>query len=67
VIGQLAGVAGQPASGSAGTQGYGPVLSDEQAFNLFSGYCAQPWGGELLLYALYVRAAQFAGSIPEAP
>jgi hypothetical protein len=52
--------AGGPVGSSAGIQ-HGPVLSDERAYKLFQGYCANFFARGFKLYKLYTHAAAFAG------
>ena len=57
-IGQLTDFAGDPV---AGTKGRGPVLGDEQAYDLMDNACKPDYAGAFKLYKLYARAAAFAG------
>jgi hypothetical protein len=52
--------AGGPVGSSAGIQN-GPVLSDDRAYKLFQGYCANAFARGFKLYKLYTHAAAFAG------
>lgn len=47
-----------------GAAGRGNVLSDDQAYRLFDGYCRQSFARGFTLYKLYGRAAGFAGAAP---
>jgi hypothetical protein len=44
-----------------GTGGTGAVLEDDQAYDLFEGYCANEFARGFKLYKLYARAAAFSG------
>ena len=48
-----------------GVRGYGSVLDDELAYNLFQSRCHIPNSESFLLYKLYGFAAGFAGGPPE--
>ena len=52
--------AGGPIGSSAGIQN-GPVLNDEQAYELLQSYCANRFARGFKLYKLYERAAAFIG------
>ena len=52
--------AGGPIGSSAGIQN-GPVLKDEQAYELLQSYCANRFARGFKLYKLYERAAAFIG------
>jgi hypothetical protein len=52
--------AGGPIGSSAGIQN-GPVLNDEQAYELLQSYCANRFARGFKLYKLYERAASFVG------
>ena len=41
--------------------GRGRGLDDERAYELFEGYCRQPFARRFKLYKLYTRAAAFSG------
>jgi hypothetical protein len=57
---QLRRFAGGPVGSSAGIQN-GPVLSDDHAYKLFQGYCANYFARGFKLYKLYTHAAAFIG------
>jgi hypothetical protein len=44
-----------------GTGGTGRTLDDEQAYDLFEGWCENEFARGFKLYKLYARAAAFAG------
>jgi hypothetical protein len=44
-----------------GTTGRGPVLDDDDAYDLLDGYCQQEFARAFKLYKLYSRAAAFGG------
>jgi hypothetical protein len=52
---------GGPVSGGQGVEGTGPVLEDEQAYDLFERRCEDSFAEHFLLYKLYTHAAGFAG------
>ncbi|MDQ6810658.1 MAG: hypothetical protein M3Z95_02005 [Actinomycetota bacterium] len=52
--------AGGPVGSSAGMAN-GPVLSDDRAYKLFQGYCANFFARGFKLYKLYTHAAAFIG------
>ena len=64
VLRELHAFYGGPVSGKRRTAGYGTVLSDAQATQLFNGYCARSFARNFTLYKLYARAAAFGGSAP---
>jgi hypothetical protein len=64
VVGELHRFYGLPVSGRRRTRGYGTVLRDRQAWQLFDGYCAQRFAASFTLYKIYARAAAFAGVAP---
>jgi hypothetical protein len=45
-----------------GTGGTGRTLDDEQAYDLFEGWCRNEFARGFKLYKLYARAAAFAGA-----
>ena len=47
-----------------GIRGYGSVLDDDLAYNLFQSRCNIPNSESFLLYKLYGFAAGFAGGPP---
>jgi hypothetical protein len=50
-----------------GTGGTGSVLDDEQAYDLFEGFCRAEYARGFTLYRLYTRAAAFSDLEPPAP
>jgi hypothetical protein len=50
---------GGPVPGTAGTGG---SLDDEQAYDLFEGWCRSEFARGFKLYKLYARAAAFSGA-----
>jgi hypothetical protein len=44
-----------------GTGGTGAVLEDDQAYDLFEGWCGNEFARGFKLYKLYSRAAAFSG------
>ena len=44
----------------SGTESSGPVLDDEQAYDLLDGYCKNEFARGFKLYKLYARAAAFS-------
>lgn len=60
IVEELRGFAGGPVTGE-GVEGTGPVLEDEQAYELFQRRCEEPYAEHFLLYKLYTHAAGFAG------
>jgi hypothetical protein len=61
IVEELRLFSGGPVSGGEGVQGTGPVLEDEQAYDLFERRCEDPYAEHFLLYKLYTHAAGFAG------
>jgi hypothetical protein len=49
---------GEPVPGTGGT---GAVLEDDQAYDLFEGWCGNEFARGFKLYKLYSRAAAFSG------
>jgi hypothetical protein len=49
---------GEPVPGTGGT---GAVLEDDQAYDLFEGWCENEFARGFKLYKLYARAAAFSG------
>ena len=47
-----------------GTGGTGRTLDDEQAYDLFEGFCRAEYARGFTLYRLYTRAAAFSGLEP---
>ena len=64
VIGDLRALRGDQITGR-GIRGYGSVLGDEFAYDLFESRCQIPNSESFLLYKLYGFAAGFAGRAPE--
>jgi hypothetical protein len=62
-IKQLKGFAGGPVVGNnaSSPSGTGSVLTDEDAYDLFNGWCGQSFARGFKLYKLYERAAAFTG------
>jgi hypothetical protein len=58
VIEGVRAVSGGPSGSPAGN---GPVLDDEQAYNLFERSCHENFAKRFILYKLYTRAAAFGG------
>ncbi len=58
VIEGVKSVVGGPTGSPAGT---GPVLEDDQAYNLFERDCREDFAKRFKLYKLYARAAAFGG------
>jgi hypothetical protein len=58
VIEAVRAVSGGPSGSPAG---HGPVLDDEQAYNLFERSCREDFAKRFILYKLYTRAAAFGG------
>jgi hypothetical protein len=58
IIGGVRAVAGGATGSPAGR---GAVLDDDKAYDLFDGYCREPFAKRFKLYKLYTRAAAFAG------
>jgi hypothetical protein len=44
-----------------GTGGRGAVLEEQEAYELFNGWCSEEFARGFKLYKLYARAAAFAG------
>jgi hypothetical protein len=63
IVEELRGFAGGPVVGQ-GVEGTGPVLEDEQAYELFERRCEDSFAEDFLLYKLYTHAAGFAGRSP---
>ena len=55
---QLRDFAGGPVGG---VEARGAILDDDQAYDLFEGWCSQDFAGAFKLYKLYTRAAAFEG------
>jgi hypothetical protein len=64
VLGDLKVMRGDQITGP-GIRGYGSVLPDDLAYNLFESRCHIPNSDTFLLYKLYGFAAGFAGTAPE--
>jgi len=64
VLGDLKALRGDQITGP-GVRGYGSVLDDDLAYNLFQSRCNIPNSESFLLYKLYGFAAGFAGGPPE--
>ena len=62
-IKQLRDFAGGPVVGNnaSSPSGTGPVLDDQEAYDLFNGWCRADFARGFKLYKLYVRAAAFTG------
>jgi hypothetical protein len=63
IVEELRLFSGGPVTGE-GVEGTGPVLEDEQAYELFERRCEEPVAEHFLLYKLYTHAAGFAGRAP---
>lgn len=63
IVEDLRAFSGGPVTGE-GVQGTGPVLEDEQAYELFENRCEGSYAEDFLLYKLYTHAAGFAGGAP---
>lgn len=63
IVEELRLFSGGPVTGE-GVQGTGPVLEDEQAYELFERRCEGSYAEGFLLYKLYTHAAGFAGGGP---
>jgi hypothetical protein len=55
---------GSPVASNGKVQGYGTVLSNQQALALFDTTCRRSFAAAFTLYKLYARAAAFAGQAP---
>ena len=64
VLGDLRALRGDQITGP-GIQGYGSVLDDDLAYDLFQSRCQIPNSDSFLLYKLYGFAAGFVGEAPE--
>ena len=64
VLGDLKALRGDQITGP-GIRGYGSVLDDDLAYDLFESRCQIPNSDSFLLYKLYGFAAGFAGVSPE--
>jgi hypothetical protein len=51
-------------AGGPTTGGSGSTLPDEQAYDLFEGWCANDFASRFKLYKLYARAAAFQSVAP---
>ena len=60
IVEELRNFSGGPVTGE-GFEGTGPVLEDEQAYELFERRCEQPYAEHFVLFKLYTHAAGFAG------
>ena len=64
VLADLRALRGEQITGP-GVRGYGSVLDDDLAYELFESRCDIPNSDSFLLYKLYGFAAGFAGGAPE--